>query len=121
MKSLKKLLSILMTVVMVIAPPLNWKKVSFKNTNKVLKYKTLKKKKQTYSVIKSSGTGKVTAVYMSKGKISKKICQKCISVSKNGKITVKKGTKKGTYKIKIIVAKNTKYKKASKIVYIKVK
>lgn len=95
--------------------------VFFKNTNKTLKYSKLKKKKQSYSVIKSGGVGRVSATYIKKGKISKIICKKYISVSKKGKVVVKKGAKKGTYKIKITVAQKNNYKKTSKIIYIKVR
>ena len=47
---------------------------------------------------------------------------KNLSISKAGKITVKKGTKKGTYKIKVAVtaAGNDNYKDGTKNVTMKV-
>lgn len=97
------------------------KKVLFKNTKKTLKFTKLRKKKKSYSVIKASSGGKVTAKYLKKGKISRKICKKYVSVSKRGKVTVKKGARKGIYKIKITVAAKKGYQKTSKIIYIKVR
>ena len=46
-----------------------------------------------------------------------------VSIAKNGKITVKKGTKKGTYnvKIKVTLAKNGNYKQLTQTVVGKVK
>ena len=90
------------------------KKVTFKNTSKTIKYSTLKKKAVSYNVIKKSGGGKVTYKVMSGTK-------KYIRVSKAGKVTVKKGAKKGVYTIKITVAKKGGYKKTSKIIRLTVK
>ncbi len=90
------------------------KKVKFKNISKTIKYSKLKKKAVSYSIIKKSGGGKVT-YKVTKGK------KKYIKVSKKGKVTLKKGTKKGTYKIKITVAKKGKYKKTTKTIKIVVK
>ncbi len=47
--------------------------------------------------------------------------KKYISISKKGKVTIKKGAKKGTYKIKVYVVKSGCYNAASKTVTIKVK
>ena len=44
-----------------------------------------------------------------------------ISVSKKGKVKLKKGAKKGTYKITIAAAKTGEYKETKKVVSIKVK
>ena len=46
-----------------------------------------------------------------------------ITVAKTGKITVKKGLKKGTYKVKLRVtaAGNKNYKKKAKTVVVKVR
>ncbi len=66
--------------------------------------------------------GKVT-YKLSIAKKNKKNFKKYFKVAKNGKITVKKGLKKGTYKVKIKVtaAGNSKYNKATKTITIKVK
>ena len=51
----------------------------------------------------------------------KKSAKKYIKVSKNGKVTIKKGIKKGTYKI-VIKAKATKnHKQGKKVVKITIK
>ena len=76
---------------------------------KAYKASSLKKKAKKFSV-KVAG-----ATYTVKGKKAKKY----IKVSKKGKVTVKKGIKKGTYKIviKVKATKNTKAgKKVVKIV-----
>ncbi len=80
---------------------------------KTIKAKKLAKKAQTFK-IGASAKGKITC--------TKKSGSKKITITKAGKITVKKGTKKGTYKIKVkIKAKATsKYAAASKTVTIKV-
>ena len=90
------------------------KKVTFKNVKKIIKYKKIKKKAISYSVIKKSDGGKVT-YKVTKGK------KKYIKVSKKGKVTVKKGAKKGTYKVKITVAKKGNYKKSTKTIKIVIK
>ena len=95
--------------------------VTFKNTGKTVKYSKVKSAGKTFSVIKTSGGGKVTATYYKKGKITKAKCRKYISVDKKGKVTVKKGAPRGTYKVKITVAAKGYYKKTSKTINIKVK
>ena len=71
-----------------------------KGKTKTLKYKTLKKKsisiKRSNAITVSKAKGAVT--------YKKSSGNKKITVAKNGKITVKKGLKKGTYKVKIKVA-----------------
>lgn len=88
------------------------KKVTF-NTSKV------KKKAQS---VKAS---KAFTVKKAQGKLSyKKLSgSKKITVSKAGKVTVKKGTKKGTYKakVKVTAAGNATYKSGSKTVTLAVK
>ncbi len=85
---------------------------------KTVKAKKLKKSKVTVSAI---------TVKNAKGKVTyKKLSgSKKLTVTKKGKITVKKGTKKGTYKLKVkITAKgNSKYleKSVTKTVKVKVK
>jgi flagellar hook assembly protein FlgD len=50
-----------------------------------------------------------------------KKAKKCMTVTKSGKVTLKKKAKKGTYKIRITAAKTSKYQKAVKYVTVKVK
>ena len=65
------------------------------------------------TVTKAKGT-----VTYKKVKGSKKI-----AIAKDGKVTVKKGIKKGTYKVKVkvIAAGNANYKKRTRTVTFKVK
>ena len=84
-----------------------------------VKHKKLKKKKQTIKAanafVVAKAQGKVT---YAKVKGSKKI-----TVAGNGRITVKKKTKKGTYKISVRVsaAGNNNYNTAAKTVTLKIK
>ena len=89
-------------------------------TTKIKAYKAKKLKKKSISFklkAKTSGDGKL--IYSTK-KTAKKL-RKYIKVSKSGKVTLKKKAKKGTYKILITASKTSKYKKATKVVNIKVK
>ncbi|MBR1742798.1 MAG: hypothetical protein IJ733_13205 [Lachnospiraceae bacterium] len=88
--------------------------VRFKNTKKTIKYKTVQKKAVSYSVIKASDGGKVT-YKLTKGK------KNYITVSKAGKVTVKKGAKKGSYTIKITVAAKGTYKKTTGTIKVVIK
>lgn len=90
------------------------KEVTLKNTSKTILYKKVKKKAVSYSVIKNSAGGKVT-YKVTKGK------KKYITVSKKGIVTVKKGTKKGTYVVRLTVAAKGEYKKTVKFVKVVVK
>lgn len=81
------------------AKKLKNKKVSFN-----LKARAMGKAKLTYRVVK----------YPKKAK-------KYISVSKSGKVTLKKKIKKGVYKILITADRTEKYQKATKYVSIKIK
>ena len=84
-----------------------------------VKFKNLKKKNQTiaqknaFSVTKAQG--KVT--------YKKSSGNKNITINSSGKITVKKGLKKGTYKItvKVTAAGNATYKSGSKTVTVTIK
>ncbi len=95
--------------------------LKLKGKTAAVKYSKLKKKSQKLSVSKyikfiSKGQGKLT-YFKVKG-------NKKFSINKNsGKLTVKKGLIKDTYKIKIKVraAGNAKYKAASKTVTAKIK
>lgn len=90
------------------------KAVVFKNTSKTIKYAKVKKAAVSYSVIKESDGGKVT-YQVTKGKA------KYIKVSAKGKVTVKKGAKKGTYVMKIYVTAKGNYKETAKSVKVVVK
>lgn len=96
------------------------KKLTTKATKKV-KGKKVTKKAVTFKkaiTIKKNNGGKVSYALVQKGSNTKQL-----SVTKKGYITVKKGVKTGTYKIKVKVtaAATTKYKKATKTVTVKVK
>ena len=88
-----------------------------------VKYSKLRNKKL---IIK---TNKAFTITDARGKVTfkvvkyDKIAKKKIKVSKAGKITVKKGLKKGTYKLKVNVmaAGNANYEPLTKIVTLKIK
>ena len=84
--------------------------------------KTVKKAKVKKKAQKVSGAIKVTGA---QGKVTyaKKSGSAKLKVASNGKITVKKKTKKGTYKVKVVVkaAGNGNYNAATKTVTVKVK
>lgn len=89
-----------------------------------VKYKTIKKSSKTYKigakVITSGGVGHGLLSY----KVTKypKNAKKYITVDKKGKITLKKGAKKGTYKVKITAgAVKNQFSKTTKTVTIVVK
>lgn len=87
------------------------------------------KKKTFYAKSKTKTTIKAAKAYTvknAKGKLtySKVKGNSKITVAKNGKITVKKGLKKGktyTLKVKVISAATKKYKKATKTVTLRIK
>ena len=85
-----------------------------------VKYAKVKKAKQTIKIAKA------VTIKKAKGTLTytKKSGSKYLSINKkNGKITVKKGTPKDTYKIKIKItaAGDQNYKKGSKTVTVKIK
>lgn len=86
------------------------------------KGKTVKVKKNKKTVIKKA---KAFTIKNAQGAVTfkKSSGNKKITVAKNGKITVKKGLKKGTYKVKIKVtaAGNSSYKAATKTVTVTIK
>ncbi len=94
-------------------------KASAKSSRITLRYALVKKGNQT---IKKS---KAFSVSKAQGKVTfkKKSGNAKIAVSKDGKITVKKGLKAGTYKVNVLVraAGNAKYKAASKTVTLKIR
>ena len=88
-----------------------------------VKLSKAKKKAQTLKASKAftvkEAQGKVTYKVAKWGKNAKKY----LKVASNGKVTVKKGAKKGTYtvKVKVTAAGNAGYKAASKTVTLKVR
>ena len=90
--------------------------------NAKAKSKTVSAKSKKKTTIKANKAFKVTKA---QGKVAYKKTSgnKKITVTSNGKITVKKGLKKGTYtvKVKVTAAGNANYNKATKTVTIKVK
>lgn len=89
--------------------------VNTKVATKSYKFTSLKKKAASFT-IGASGQGIVTyKVVKTPSKASK-----YITVDKNGKVTLKKGAKVGTYTISVIAAGNENYNAGSKDVTIKV-
>ena len=90
--------------------------IKVKTTSKSFKLAKVKKKAQSFSI---------GASVNSKGKLTyKKVSgKKQVTINKSGKVSVKKKTKKGTYKIKVKVssAATANYKAAAKTVTITVK
>ena len=91
-----------------------------------VKYSKLKKKNQVIALKKAMTVSKAqgTVTYkLSSAKKGKKNFKKYFKVAKNGNITVKKGLKKGTYKVKIKVtaAGNSTYKAKTKTVTVTIK
>ena len=90
-----------------------------KGKTATVKYTKVKKKVQTLkrSAVISLTGAKGTVTYV------KSSGNKKITISKAGKVTVKKGLKKGTYKVKVKVkaAGNTNYKALTKIVTFTIK
>lgn len=88
---------------------------------KVKDYKVseLKKKKISFKLkLKTSGDGKIKChLYKCLPRKNKKY----IKVYKDGVVILKKGAKKGKYKIKIIASGTKKYKVATKVITIKIK
>ena len=84
--------------------------------SKSFKVKALKKAKKTFS-LKAKVSSKAKASF------KKTSGNKKITVSKTGKVTVKKGLKKGTYtiKVKVTAAAKGNYKAATKTVTLKIK
>jgi len=94
--------------------------MTVKATKKTVKAKKLKKKKQVISPITvKNAQGTVSYKITGGNKKSKKALK---INAKNGKITVKKKTKKGTYKVKVKVtaAGNKSYNAGSKTVTVEV-
>ena len=92
--------------------------IKAKLTTKTIKASKLKKKKQTIknAITVINGYGAITYSRVSSGS------SKALTINKKGVITVKKKTKKGTYKlkVKITAAGDGTYKSATKTVTVKV-
>ena len=88
------------------------KKLAVKNGYKTKKASTFKKKAKSYTFKVSGVKDKAKVTYQ---RSSKKI------VVKNGKITLAKGIKKGTYRVTVKVAATKNYKAYSKSIIYKVK
>lgn len=86
-------------------------KVTLKPTKATVKAKALKKAAKTVTIKASAASGAKVTYSSSKG----------ISVSKNGKVTIKKGTKKGTYTVTATAAEVAGYKSASAKFTVRVK
>ena len=89
-----------------------------------LKYSNLKKKNQTIAAKKAiTVKNAIGSVSYKLVKVSKTSAKKKFSVAKDGKITVRKGLKKGTYKLTIAVTDKDGEKKTTgnAVVTIKVK
>ncbi|MBQ1407466.1 MAG: leucine-rich repeat domain-containing protein [Eubacterium sp.] len=98
--------------------------MTVKSKTATVKYSKLRKKSQTIKKSKAytirNAKGKVTYKLSS---VSKSKFKKYFKVSSSGKITVKKGLKKGTYKVKVKVtaAGDSSYNPLTKKVTVKVK
>lgn len=75
--------------------------VTFKNQTKTVKYKKLKKKAQTVKIKKATATTAVTYKIIKVGKKKWKKSSGFTINKKTGAIKVKKGKKKGTYKLTV--------------------
>ena len=87
-------------------------KITKVTKSQTVKYSKLKKKKQSFR-IKATVLGKAKTSFK---KISvTKAAKKFISVTKSGKVTIKRGLKKGKYTLKVLVTagETTAYKKTS--------
>ena len=93
--------------------------ITVKPKSKTIKFKKLKKKKQSFTVKASAFEG--AKVTFKKKSIPKNV-KKYIAISSKGKIAVKKGLKKGKYKVKVKItaAATANYKKTTKTATIKI-
>lgn len=87
----------------------------------IVKYKDIRKKKKTLKLGVKVNDGKAHGIVTYKVTKYPKGAKKYISVNKKGVVTIKKGAKKGTYKIRITANSNAKMKKATKTVILKIK
>ena len=87
----------------------------------IVKYKDIRKKKKTLKLGVKVNKGKAHGIVTYKVTKYPKGAKKCVTVNKKGVVTIKKRTKKGTYKIKVTANANAIMKKATKTVTIKIK
>lgn len=73
------------------------------------------------SLKKSSKTFRLKVTRKANAKVTYSAPSRKITVSKTGKVTVKKGTKKGTYKVYVKTKATKNYKASTKIIKIRVK
>lgn len=95
-------------------------KITAKAAKTTVKRSAVKKKAQKIKITVKKAKNNKGKVTYSISKTAKKL-QKYIKVNKNGKVTLKKGAKKGTYKITVKVAGYKKYAPKTKTIKIKVK
>lgn len=86
-----------------------------------IKVSTETKKYQKAQLKKSKQSFYINAT--AKGKVSYKVISgdKYVGVNSKGKVTVKKGTPQGTYKVRVTAAATSKYEKETKVIKIIVK
>lgn len=87
-------------------------KITANVSSKSYSYKKLKKKAYSFSIGAKALKSGSTRTYKSSSKY--------VTVSKTGKVTVKKGAKKGTYKV-AVTATNKNYKTVVKYITVRVK
>lgn len=93
-------------------------KITLEKSNYIFKSKSLKNKKSTF-LINAKVLGKCKLKYAIKQ--YPKNAKKYISVNKSGRVTLKKGIKKGKYKISITAVASKEYSKAVKTINITIK
>lgn len=93
-------------------------KITLKSKSATIKASAVKKKAQK-ATIKASARGKAKISYNVIG--APKGAYKKIAVNKAGKVTLKKGAKKGTYKVMLVTPEVKGYKAASNTFSVKVK
>ena len=110
------------------AAPTKANPLSVKPGTKTFKAAKLKKKSASFKITVKNAKGAVTfkaykkTIVKKNGKKVAKLAKASkLSVSKNGKVTLKKKLAKGTYVVKVTAAGNNAYKACTKTVTIKVK
>ena len=97
-------------------PVLKANKITVKVASKKLSYKKVKKKKRTFSIgAKAKSGAKVRYAVSAKAK------KAGVSVTKAGKVVVRKGTKKGRYVITLSCQATGTYKAAKRTVVLRIK
>ena len=96
-------------------------KTTLQNTSIEVRLNGFKLATQSYSIIYDGVRKGIKAQYLKTGKTSKKQCKKYVKVSSKGMLTIKKGIKKGTYRVKVTVPAQGRYKKTTKTIKIVIK